>query len=110
MSFDALHHARGHVDRVLAGLLGDEERDRRMLAGRADALLRRGRAGPGPDVARGLVRAVHDLGHVGQVHRAPFLHADHERAHVGRAFEVVAGLHRDLAVLAHELAGGRRHV
>jgi hypothetical protein len=80
--------------RVLAGLFGDLQRHRRVLArGRAD-----------PDVARRLLRAIDHLGHVRQEHRPGVAHAEHDVRHVLRRLEEASGFDADRSVVAHQAA------
>ena len=109
-----LGHAREqpirHHDRVLAGLLGDGDRDRRKLAARFDPFALRRRAGAEPGIARGLRRAVDDARHVAEVDGVAVRHADHELAHVLRARQEFSCLDVDGSVVRVERARGHRAV
>ena len=75
-----------------------------------DAALLGGGAGAEPDVLRGLVGAVDDLGDVAQEDRLAVLHAHHQLAHVLGGFEVSAGLHQHFLVARDQAARRLRGV
>ena len=103
----------GHVHRVLAGLLGDGQRDGRVacaIMGRRTGALSRRK----PHLARGLRRAVLHLRHFAQIHRLALVHAHHQVGHVLRRAQELAGFHgqharRGAGLIVHHVARGQCH-
>ena len=101
------HDAVGHVDGVLARLLGDGQGDGGVLA-------RRGRLGACalpdhavPHQAGGRRRAIAQLGHIAQKHRVPLAHGHHQIGHLAGAGQIRAGFERQGPVALQQIAQGR---
>ena len=101
---DALHHGVGHVDGVLASLLGDAQRHGRV-AGAACGL-----ALAVPDILAGRQRAIDHVGHVTQKHRPGIVHGHHQFGGVAGLREEGAGFQCHSLVASHHLTHGQAQV